>query len=385
MFVHGTTEKKHPMPFADLSAVKHRLMIGAPLMFNVRNADQTLLLARGHVLQSQEQLDALFRRGALVDIAELQTPRDEILKAPRAMLPQLWSQAMTRLGAALNDASASSFREALTEASAPVQSLVERDPDLAIFQVMRQGSSVDLEYGAQRSLQTAITSLLVALRMGWEPGEAERAFKTALTMNLSMLELQGQLARQTTAPSPEQRAQLQTHPMRSVRLLEVAGISDQDWLRAVLQHHECEDGSGYPSGTTTVAQLASLVRRCDVYTSKLASRSGRDAMAADLAGRQMFMQDPGHPMTAALVKEFGIYPPGCHVRLASGELAVVVARGEVITAPVVACLTNARGTPLAVPLRRETTDKAHAVISVVGERSVNSRQPLDRLLAAIAA
>jgi hypothetical protein len=29
-------------------------------------------------------------------------------------------------------------------------------------------------------------------------------------------------------------------------------------------------------------------------------------------------------MTAALVKEFGIYPPGCFVRLASGELAMVI-------------------------------------------------------------
>jgi ribosomal protein L2 len=60
-----------------------------------------------------------------------------------------------------------------------------------------------------------------------------------------------------------------------------------------------------------------------VYTSKLAARSSRDALAADIAGRQMFMQDPGHPMTAALVKEFGIYPPGCHVRLNSGELRMV--------------------------------------------------------------
>lgn len=373
------------MPFAELAAVKHRVLIGAPLPFSVRNADQTLLLARGNVVQSQEQLDALFQRGALVDMAELQTARDHILQAPRALLPELWSQAMSRLGQTLSESDAPSFREALADAAQPVQSLVERDPDLAIFQVLRQGAGADLAYGAQRSLQTAITSLLVALRMGWEPSDAERAFKVALTMNLSMLELQGQLARQPALPSPEQRTLLQTHPMRSVRLLEHAGISDADWLRAVLQHHECEDGSGYPSGTTTVGQLASLVRRSDIYTSKLASRSNRDAMAADMAGRQMFMQDPGHPMTAALVKEFGIYPPGCHVRLASGELAVVVARGELITAPVVACLTNARGMPLAEPLRRETTDKAHAVVGVVGERSVTTRQPLDRLMAALAA
>ncbi len=373
------------MPYAELSTVKHRLQLGAPLPFNVRHADHTLLLARGQRVESREQLDAIMQRGALVDLSELQSPRDEILKAPRELLPQLWSHALTQLGHTLRTASAHTFRAALSDATDPVTALVERDPDLAIFQVLRQGGSSDMDYGAQRSLQTAITSLLVAQRLGWEPAEAERAFKVALTMNLSMLELQGQLARQVSAPSPEQRQALQTHPMRSVRLLEIAGVSDRLWLSAVLQHHENEDGSGYPSGTTEVGELASLVRRSDVYTSKLASRSSRDAMGADMAGRQMFMQDPGHPMTAALVKEFGIYPPGCHVRLVSGELAVVVARGAVITAPIVACLSNARGAPLPVPLRRDTSLPGNAVHSVVGEGSVRGRLPLDRLLAALVA
>ena len=372
------------MAFAELSSVKHRLRLGAPLPFNVRNADQTLLLARGQTVESTEHLEAILRRGALVDIAELQTPRDEILKAPRELLPQLWSHALSQLSQTLNTAQAATFRGALTEAAVPVQTLVERDPDLAIFQVMRQGANADTDYGAHRSLQTAITSLLVAQRLGWEAAEAERAFKVALTMNLSMLELQGQLARQASPPSPDQRKALQTHPMRSVRLLELAGVTDTLWTQAVLQHHENEDGSGYPSGSTDVGELASLVRRSDVYTSKLASRSTRDAISADLAGRQMFMQDPGHPMTAALVKEFGIYPPGCHVRLASGELAVVVARGATITAPVVACLTDGKGTPLRAPVRLDTHGKKHAVIAVVGDNKIGRPLPLDRLMAVLA-
>ena len=371
------------MPYAELAAVTHRLQLGAPLPFNVRDADHTLLLAHGHRIETQEQLDAIVRRGALVDIAELQTPRDEILKAPRELLPQLWSHALKQLGQTLVSAVGINFKDTLAHAVTPVQTLVERDPDLAIFQVLRNGAGSDVDYGAQRSLKTAITSLLVAQRLGWEPDEAERAFKVALTMNLSMLELQGQLAHQVSPPRADQRHALQTHPMRSVRMLELAGVSDALWLEAVLQHHEDEAGNGYPSGGTEVSELASLVRRSDIYTSKLASRSTREAIAADLAGRQMFMQDPGHPMTAALVKEFGIYPPGCHVRLASGELAVVVARGPSITAPIVACLTNASGAPLPVPVRRDTTLRAHAVVGVVGEGSVKVKMPLDRLLAAL--
>ena len=374
------------MQLAALSSLKHRIQVNTPLPFNVRSADKTLMLARGQRVDTQAQLEALFERGALVDIAELQTAREEVMKAPRSQLPQLWSRSMDAVAQAIRQSPEDAgFKNALDETSAPVLSLIERDPDLAIFQVLRQGAGADTDYGARRSLHTAITSHLVANRLGWDSSDADRAFKVALTMNLSMLQLQGQLSRQTTPPTPEQRALLQTHPMRSVQMLELAGVTDADWLQAVLHHHEGEDGGGYPSGRTDVGDLASLARRADVYTSKLSSRSNRDSLAADVAGRQMFMQDPGHPMTAALVKEFGVYPPGCHVRLVSGELAIVVARGPTVTTPVVTCLSNARGVPLHSPVRRDTSDRAHAVTAVVGEGSVSVRLPVEQLLKLAAA
>jgi HD-GYP domain-containing protein (c-di-GMP phosphodiesterase class II) len=381
--VFAAQTQHHPMHFADLSTIQHRLRVGAPLPFNVRDADHTLLLARGRTIDSDEQLRALCRRGALVDIAELLSPRDEVRQASRADLPRLWTRGLARVADTLAAAGTDTFRAALDEATGPVQALIERDPELAIFHVLRQGANDDAAYGAQRSLQTAITGFLVAQRLGWDTEQCARLFKVALTMNLSMLELQGRLARQPTQLTPEQRQELQTHPMRSVRLLEHAGVTDEAWLTAVLCHHEQEDGSGYPAGRTDAGDLASLARRADVYTSKLAARSTREALAADVAGRQMFMQDPGHPFTAALVREFGIYPPGCYVRLASGEMGIVVQRGATITTPIVACLTSAAGVPLGKPERREIGAGSAAVAAVVGERQVRVQHPLDRLAALV--
>jgi HD-GYP domain-containing protein (c-di-GMP phosphodiesterase class II) len=373
------------MQFAELSTVKHRVRLGAPLPFNVRDADKTLLLARGQRVESVEQLGALFERGALVDLAELQTAREEINKAPRAQLPRLWARCFDRVSNTLMSQPERGYATALDDAAAPVQALIERDPDLAIFQVLRQGANMDTDYGAQRSIQCAITSFLVAQRLAWAQEDVERVFKVALTMNISMLELQGRLARQTTPLTAEQAAALHAHPDRSVRMLQAAGIIDADWLGAVLRHHEQEDGAGYPRGITEVGDLASLVRRADDYTAKLSARAGRQALSADIAGRQMFMQDPGHPMTAALVKEFGIYPPGSYVRLASGEVAVVVQRGELITAPVVAVLTDPEGHALPAPVRRPTTDRSRAVMAVVGEHTLSVRLTRERLLELLAA
>ena len=204
-------------------------------------------------------------------------------------------------------------------------------------------------------------------------------------MNLSMLQLQGELARQASPPTAQQRSDLHSHPARSVHMLELAGIGDADWLQAVAQHHEAEDGSGYPSGCSSVSELASLVRRADIYTAKLAHRTSRPALPPDLASRQMFMQDPGHSITTALVKEFGIYPPGCFVRLASGELGIVVARGPTITSPVVACLTNERGAPLSRPVRVNTAERGRAVHGVVAASALPMKVSAEKLMVAATA
>jgi len=353
------------MQCSPLSLVQERLQLGVPLPFNIRDHDQTLLLARGQRVQTSEQLQALLERGALVDIDELLSPADRIRRASAAELPGLWTHCLGQVNDTLRNAHDEGFRDALESAATPVLALVERDPDLAIFQVLRQPGNQHLEYGLNHSTHAAITAWLVAQRLGWSAADAQRAFKVALTMNISMLELQGQLAVQPTPPTDEQRAAIEAHPHFSRVMLEMAGVADTDWLDAVGDHHEAPDGSGYPAGRQTVGELADLVRRADIYTAKLSPRAGRNAIAADRAGRQMFMQEPGHPMVAALVKEFGVYPPGCFVRLASGETGMVVRRGVSVAAPIVAMLGTRNGTKVGQPERRDTSQKAHAVQSVL--------------------
>jgi hypothetical protein len=102
----------------------------------------------------------------------------------------------------------------------------------------------------------------------------------------------------------------------------------------------------------------------------------------------MFMQDPTHAITTALVKEFGIYPPGCYVRLVSGEVGVVLERGASITSPVVACFINERGAVLQSPERRDTAELKYAVAAVVPSNQLPAHWPgqmsLEKILLALA-
>ena len=64
-----------PMQCSPLSLVQQRLQVGAPLPFNIRDHDQTLLLARGQRVQDNAQLRALLdpsvRRVAIASLGSI--------------------------------------------------------------------------------------------------------------------------------------------------------------------------------------------------------------------------------------------------------------------------------------------------------------------------
>jgi len=375
------------MQHVPLAQVRHQIEAGQPLPFNVLRPDATLLLARGQVLQSAAQLDALLERGSLVDLRELQAAQPckpwpaDLATLPREALPALWAASTTHLDQVLRRPEPRSFRAALDEAADGFSALIDHDPDLAIFQVLRQDNAPHTRYGVMHAVHTAIVAHLVARRLGWPDEDTRRAFRAALTMNVSILELQGEMAAQAHPPTDAQRRQLADHPQRSHDLLVQAGISDPVWLQAVAEHHEERGGRGYPRGLKEPCELATLLRRADVYTARLSARASREAQAADQAGREIFMQDPGHPICAALVKEFGVYPPGCFVSLACGETGVVIARGPSVMTPVVASMTNAFGNPLPAPVRRDTREPLYAIAGVLQPRQMRARLSPEKLAA----
>lgn len=366
--------------YAPLSTVRSRLRLGSPVPFNIRGHDHRLLLARGQVIRDEEQLEALLERGALVDSDEAKSPRSEVTEAPVETLPALWSGCIDRVGRTLRTPAHAEFAQALEEASEPVLALVERDPDLAIFQVVRQEAAGRNAYGISHSVHTAIASYLVAQRLGWGASAIERVFKAALTMNIAMVELQGRLATQVTPLTAQQREAILSHPTRSAEMLEASGVTDADWLAAVRNHHEVPGGRGYPRGCQDVDEMAALLRRVDIYTAKLSPRITRQALPANRAGRDLYVDDGQHPMSAAVVKEFGVYPPGCFVQLQCGEVGVVIKRGPNANTPVVAALTSRNGEALIEPAKRNTDSRGYAVVGVVQESSLRVRVSPEKLV-----
>jgi len=369
------------MSFEALSLHRHRFQVGKPTPYGIFDGSGRLLLARGHPLDSDDQLDRLIDRDATVDMREVDDSVRRIANARPEQLPGFWDESIGAMGRVLRANPAADFTRSLDEASRGLAALIERDPDLAILQAVRGDGSVNsMSYASRHAVHTATAACLAAKRLGWSTERARCVLRAALTMNISMTELQNQLVTQTTPVMPMQRVEITSHPERSARLLELAGVTDAEWLEAVRQHHEEESGNGYPAGLSKVNEIAQLVRCADTFTAKLSQRAQRQPMLADKAARLQFQASSGNVMTAALIKEFGLYPPGCAVRLKSGEVGVVMRRGGGVNTPIVAILLDRSGDPLMTPGRRDTSKDGFGIVAVIPSSSLKVRIGLEKLI-----
>ncbi len=363
-----------------LKLVAEQIRIGARLPFNVRDGEGGLLLACGQIVISAAQLAALLARGMYADVAELRALQaGEKVPAEPPPLATRWAQAVWAVDAMLKLLpDARSFMASCDETAGEVMALAVQDGDVALYQTVRQEGLQLRLYGLTHSLYVATLCLMVARRLAWSEDRQRRVVKAALTMNASIIELQGACAMGGRL-TQSQREQMQQHPAESFKRLRMAGIDDEEWLQAVAQHHEQPGGKGYPKGVRDVCEMAQLLRLVDVFLAKISSRVGRPALEIKTAARQVYEQSPGSAMAASLIKEFGMYPPGELLRLANGDLAVVIRRGATLQCPLVMALADGRGQLKSQLIRYDTAQREYAVVGVEADKSWMARVPSERL------
>jgi hypothetical protein len=351
-----------------LSQIRDVLHIGHPLPFRVLDAQGRLLLNEGQVLHDEAQVDALIERGAWTQRSLVDAARKSRAAASQPPVVAqislfdrwerlLWQFDKLSRGLVRQGESGS----AIAPFFATLQTLVERDPDVALFLCARQEDRRFALYPLRHSIHCSILVLMTSRQLGWPAAKCASLGCAALTMNLTMLELQASMAEQDTLPTKKQLEQIRAHPDAVVAMLRAAGIDDEEWLGAVAAHHEHRGGGGYPLGQSEVSDAAQVLRAADVYMSKISPRAKRPPMVPQTAIRQLFQQNPGDPLAMAIIKTLGIHPPGSLVKLDSGEIGVAIRRPAAGTHPLVATLSDRTGRPSGDTHRRDTAQPGFGV------------------------
>ena len=373
---------------------RSQVRLGLTLPWNVRDDAGTLLLSKGYLIVDQKQLDELLERGAFVDEVEARAAAAEAAAAKllisggdpaksvgkESSLFDLWDRTTETLKALLaHPASEPDFPGRVQAFAQHLVELFDSKPDIAIYRAVRQDNAQNFYYGYTHAVLTAVTCILISRHLGWTQASTMSLVKAALTMNMTILELQGQMAAQDHPPRDKQRAVLRAHPVQARELLERNGVTDVAWLDAVSQHHEHSDGTGYPTGCTEIGDMAAVLRVADVLMAKIAPRTLHQAITPKDAISQLYRDDKGGPLSAAVVKVLGVHPPGDFVKLASGELGIVLQRTANPRAPIVACITDGSGHPVAHTAHRDTAQAEFAILASASDKTMLKRLAPERL------
>jgi hypothetical protein len=391
------------------------LRVNGSLPFDVVDATGSLIMPKGSVIASEDQLRQLmahrlfvnyeqteeWRRGlagkidqmvrqnvALKSIAQARPDDAHPLTRPPAQLPLYaeLSDVQMRTALLLRDARPdAAWLQRVTALAQRTRQMAQREPD-ALLYLLTQATTHGLDqYSSHHALLCAVTVQLCANTLRWPERDVGALVYAALTMNVSMTALQDALAQQDTPPTPQQRLQIDEHPGESVRLLRDAGVSDSLWLDAVGMHHKDADPEVPLAQLPDAERLARLLRRVDVFTAKISPRKGRQGLPATLAARDACLGANGQPdeVGSAVIKTLGIYPPGSYVKLANGEVAVVLRRGLRANQPKAASIVRADGQPLGEPAPRNTAEPRYEVKASVRVHEVRVRLNAERMLALV--
>jgi HD-GYP domain-containing protein (c-di-GMP phosphodiesterase class II) len=304
--------------------------VGLPLAWDVLNESGQLLVRKGMVLRSDQQIKRLFKHTPLFAKDDLDVDELSCLDviSPFAKLDLLAEKLELVFKAYAGECKTSRRRHIalLPRLAKYLVNLCHYDLDAVLGAAHHQKHA---SYAVSHSLHTASLCFAIAKFLNLSERHMVSLVGAALSCNLGMYPLQDRLVAQKGGLTPAQKRTVQEHCVQSAVLLKHNGIEDQRWLDAVLQHHENVDGSGYPAGLTgdKISILAKIVALADRYHAMVVSRKFRKGMLPTAAIKHLVRKagrkEVDHKLAVLFVKAIGIYPPGSTVLLANADIAVV--------------------------------------------------------------
>lgn len=177
-------------------------------------------------------------------------------------------------------------------------------------------------------VNTAVLSVMMGVAMGLDNGSLMELGQGALMHDIGKIRVNPGIIKGNHRLSDEEFAEVRMHPAYGYGLLEKNENVPEAVKLTVLQHHEREDGRGYPYGhkSDEIHMYAKIVHVADVYDALVSARSYKKRMnPADVI--EILMAGCGTDFNKscveALKQTVALYPVGTRVVLSDGSEAYV--------------------------------------------------------------
>lgn len=187
----------------------------------------------------------------------------------------------------------------------------------------------DDDYTFKHSINVSILAAMVGKWFNFPKNEIKQLFLAGLFHDIGKLKISTDIINKPGKLNEKETEIIKKHPVYGYDILSnTIGIS-KNVLMAVLQHHEREDGSGYPRGIKSkeIHKFAKIIAVCDVFDAMTSTRVYKEKMSPFKVAEQIANDSFGvlNPEVAVVfLKNISNYYVGNLVQLSNGEIGEIV-------------------------------------------------------------
>eukprot|EP01022_Parablepharisma_sp_SALTPOND_P010063 TRINITY_DN14154_c0_g1_i1.p3 TRINITY_DN14154_c0_g1~~TRINITY_DN14154_c0_g1_i1.p3 ORF type:complete len:268 (+),score=31.31 TRINITY_DN14154_c0_g1_i1:107-805(+) len=158
--------------------------------------------------------------------------------------------------------------------------LLQLQKDKRAFFSIMEVSSYDY-YTYTHSINVCMYSVAIGLNLQLPPLEMELLSEGALFHDIGKSKIDINIINKKGKLSDEEFRKMQEHPVLGVKILKENGVDNRTILEIVKEHHEKQNGKGYPSHLRkeSISMLAQIVTVADIFDALTTKRSYKKAMS----------------------------------------------------------------------------------------------------------
>lgn len=343
---------------------------------DVYNSRGTLLLS-SVTIASEDQIESLKRQGVeyaflapVVDHAKKtasatapsQSPKDTLTLQREAAYYHELNRAkevhQATLEAARNTLKAARFGKqveiaSIEHAAEEIVSSLLRNPDALVSLSQIKGYD---EYTYVHSVNVGILITSLVYSMGYSEEQLLEAGIGGLLHDIGKMRVPEHILNKPGRYTTEEFSIMKRHPENGLNILKNANAISDFSKVVIIEHHERFNGKGYPKGidNAEIHDIGFIAAVADVYDAMTTDRIYRPACTPQQTLAMIFQGcniDYSRRIVELFTRHLGIYPVGSFIRLASGEMGVVIRvdKGAILT-PNVLILFDQYGNRLKEPI-----------------------------------
>ncbi|MDY6821700.1 MAG: HD-GYP domain-containing protein, partial [Deferribacterota bacterium] len=224
------------------------------------------------------------------------------------------------------------------------------------------------EYLYHHSVNVSIYSTAVGKLMGMNARELRMLTIGGLVHDIGKLFIPSEILNKKGTLTQDEFTVVKKHPLLGAELLKRLKV-DEPILKVVLEHHERNDGSGYPKGLKAdkISIFGKIGAVCDVFDAITSDRVYKSAKNPNEAIREM-NSEVGKLLDKTvfeyLVTNIGLFPVGTLVLLNTKEVGVVCGQNKNPSEPILIVFLRSDGKkipPMLVDLSKKSFAKRKIV------------------------